>query len=585
MSSHEIHDRPLYPEPNGYLGATAMRLAMRLSGADLAKLVVVGLLRAVTTAASILIIRLVIDSVNTDGRLSAALQYAWIYIGLALGIALARGLEYTVAEKVGYRQVARLRMALHRHLLNLPVRNVQRSSQGAILLRFTGDLSTLRTWTSRGLARGIVSALTLVIVLGVVFFINWRIGLVVLGVLLLTAGVSIMWGYRVHRATRAVRWRRSLLASNVAEQIRSLGVVLAFGRSGGEHRRLGGQNDDLLGALNRAANARGGLRLITTAGGYLAVGAVMVAGIYQLRLGQVSVGGLVATMIAVRQLTGPVQTLGRSYEYWQAADVSRKKIADYMNRRVRLDAEFDLPPLRPRKGAVRFEGVYVDGALNGIDLAVEPRKVTAIMGPNGAGKSTLLSLVGRSLEPAHGAVFVDDQNLAETSVRSCARNIGTMSPDLPLMRGTIRRNLSYRYGKATDEQLQPAIMACRVDEIIESQEGGLSAWIVEGGTNLSEGHQQRLALARAVVGNPRILLLDEPTANMDPASKEVFRRFLWRYQGTVLFVTHDPAEAALADRVVTLSDGRVVADVDGDEFRLQLRSHNVPSGAGRSVQW
>ncbi len=555
---------------SGYDGPANMRRAMRLTPLDLAKLLSVGFMRAIATAAGVLVVRLVIDAVNTDGGLDRALDYAWIFLGLALVTAVARGLEYTVAEKVGYRQVARLRMVLHRHLLNLPVRKVQRSSQGAVLLRFTGDLSTLRTWTSRGLGRGVVSSITLVMVLAVVFYINWLIGLVVAGVLLLAGAGSILFGYRVHRATRAVRWRRSLLASNVAEQIRSLGVVLAYGRSGGEHNRLGRQNDDLLGALNRAADARGSVRLVAAAGGYVALGAVMVAGVHQLRYGRISVGGLVAIMTAVRLLTGPVQTLGRSYEYWQAAQVSRTKIGDFMGRAVRHDVAQDLPPLRPRKGAIALRDLSVDGALGPINLDIEPGKVLAIMGPNGAGKSTLLSVIARGVEPDGGAVYVDNQRLSETNLRSCARNIGLVSADLPLMRGTIRRNLTYRYGSATDEQLQRAIMACRIDEILETHDGGLSAWVVEGGTNLSEGHRQRLALARAVVGSPRILLLDEPTANMDPASKEVLRRFLWRYQGTVVFVTHDPSEAALADRVCYMADGQIIADMSGDEYRGRI---------------
>ncbi len=563
----------------GYDGPAALDAELPLPKSHLAALILIGLLRAVATAGGLLLIRAIVDHLTSERPPMTVMPVVWWFIAVSAAIAVAQGLEYTVSERIGYAQVARVRMVLHAHLLNLPVPKVQRSSQGAILLRFTGDLSTLRTWTSRGLARGIVGSMTLVFGMAVLVYVNWTIALAALGMLLLATSASIMWGYHVHRATRAVRWRRSLLASNVAEQIRSLAVVQSFGRAAGEHQRIGRQNVDLLAALGRAANARGMLRFLSAAGGYLATCSVLVVGVLLLSRGRITVGGLVAALLAVRQLRGPVQTLGRAHEYWQAARVSKRKLRDYMERSARPDVGLTLEPLRPRRGRIEFRDVSFDGVLEDINLTIEAGTITAITGPNGAGKSTLLSLLIRANEPDRGSIVVDDQVLADTSARSCVRNIGIMSPDLPLMSGTIRRNLVYRRRKATDEQLRSAIMACRIDEILDTLDGGLDGWVTEGGSNLPAGHRQRIALARAIVGNPRILLLDEPTSNLDAASKEVFRRFLWRYGGTVVLVTHDPQETAMADKVHMLEQGRIVGSMTGEEARqrnrVDARRHGV----------
>lgn len=538
---------------------------------DIAKLVVIGAVQAVAIVASVLILRRLVDQLNAGVPTADALRSGYLFAATGTVLAITRGVEYSVAEGVGYRLVAHLRMFLFGHLLDLPARVVQRASQGAVLLRFTGDLSTYRTWISRGLSRGIVSTFTLLGGLGVLVVIDPVIALAVVTMLLFGAAGSALWGYQVRRSTRAVRWRRSLLTSNVAEQIRSVAVVQVFGRKSGETNRLQEQNDDLLGSLYKAATARGVLRFLSSAAGTLAVGAVLIVGVLQLERQQVTIGGLVAAMTAARFLTGPVRTLGRSHEYWQAAQVSKRKLQDFLQRQTRTgEQSTDLERLRPRRGKIEFCGASVAGAVENINLIVEPGELMVIMGDNGAGKSTLLSLVARSNEPTSGTVMIDDQALADCTFESTARNVGMVSPDLPLMRGTLRRNLTYRYGNASDELLERVILGCRIDEILDSMDGGLSEWIIEGGANLATGHRQRIMLARATLGNPRILLLDEPTTNLDAATKEVFRRVISRYNGTTILVTHDPVEASLADHVVLMESGRIARYLTGEEYRSEL---------------
>jgi ABC-type multidrug transport system fused ATPase/permease subunit len=479
--------------------------------------------------------------------------------------------------------VSKIRVDLHRHLTGMSPRAVQRSSQGALLLRFTGDLSTLRTWLSRGLARGIVASITLMGGLGVLFFAHVLIGVAVLGILLVGASVSLVAGDRVRRATRAVRWRRSLLASHIAEQIHSLAVVQVFGRTAGERDRLATQNDDLVRALDRMAVTRGRLRLASSGAGSLSVCAVLMVGAYAIPRQLVTVGDVVAAMAAVRFLSGPIRVLGRVNEYWHAGQVSKRKLNDFFGRPARELADPGLERLRPRAGRIELRNVSVAGVLDDVSLTVEGGQMLAITGPNGAGKSTLLSLISRFVEPDGGEILIDDQVLAECTPQSTYRHLGIVSPDLPLMRGTVRRNLSYRYRAASDEELDRVVMSCRIDELVEELPGGLSAWLTEGGTNISVGQRQRILLGRAILGNPRLLLLDEPTTNLDPATMEIFRRVLARYRGTVMLVTHDPVEAALADHVCVMANGRIEEYMTADEYRS--RAHTIRRVEAGRVRW
>ncbi len=551
---------------------------------DIATLVFIGFVQAGAVVAYVLLIRSAINSLQTPAVQAGDLLPA---LGGLLVVsfvqAWARGAEFTIAEQAGYDAVGRLRVELHAHLMGMTPRRVHRSSQGALILRFTGDLSTLRTWLSRGLARGIVNAITVGGGVGIILYLSPLAGVAVIGVLLIGASASLAAGDRVRRSTRNVRWRRSLLASNIAEQLRALAVVQVFGRTSGEHSRLARQSDDLLGADKRMVTTRGWLRAISSGVGSLAVVAVVAVGAYAIPRRQASLADIVAAITAVRFLSGPIRILGRVNEYWQAGQVSKRKLTEFFNRPSRGQSdEPGLVALRPRAGRIQFRNVSVDGALDDVTLTVEGGEILAITGPNGAGKSTLLSLLARFVEPDAGEIDIDDQRLADCSYRSTYRNLGMVSPDLPLLRGTVRRNLSYRYRDATDEQIDWVVKSCRIDELLDDLPDGLETWLTEGGTNISVGQRQRVALGRAIFGSPRILLLDEPTSNLDQATMEVLRRVILRYRGTVLLVTHDAAELALADHVCVMANGRIQRHLTGEEFQAGAFANGFVE-AGRRI--
>jgi ATP-binding cassette, subfamily B, bacterial len=525
----------------------------------------------VTLGAFLLLTRALFDALAAgpvqDDRV---FRMIWMLVAVVLLNAVARGVEFTVSERMGYELVRGLRMRMYRHLQGMSPRQLQHRSRGGLLLRFTGDLSMLRTWVSRGLARGLVAAIVAVGVLSVLAYLNLRLAATVGGVLALGAAALRYLGPRLHRITRRVRRRRSLLTSNVDEQIHALAVVQVSGRSAGEYARLSRQNDSMTEALFTTATVRGWMLGTASATGWLAIAAVLLVGTLELVAGNTSVGVVAAAVIASRQLTGPVRRLALSYDYWERAQVSKGKLADFLASSTRDLDEPDLEDLHIHRAEIEFREVSVPGALYELSGTIPGGRIVAIVGPEGAGKSTLLQLVGGLLEPAAGQVLIDEQPIDERTLRSRLRRVGMVAPELPLMRGTLRRNLTYRRPFVTSEELERVINLCHLDELIAELPDGLDTWVTEGGRNLSAGQRQRVALARAMVGNPRILLLDEPTTNLDGHSKAVFRRVVARHLGTVLLITHDPDEARLADEVWRIEDGRLVEVLTSEQYQDRI---------------
>ncbi len=560
-------------EPGGELRALRPDEAVRIPRRSIAIIASIGTLEAALIVCTALLLRRAVDDMvrnQASGGPMTELVLGLIILALAGGF--LRMVEFSVAETVGYRYVESLRMVMYSHLQRISPRQMQHNSRGAILLRFVGDLTTIRVYISRGLARGIVASITLVGGLSVLAFIDLEMALVTGGLLMASAALSLAEGGNVRRLTRKARRQRANLITNLADQIQGMAVLQALGRINGEYNRLGQQNHRLTSALIRYARVRGVLRAISTATGSLAVVAVLVVGSYDVSSGDTTVGAVVAAMIIVRQMVRPMRELGLAHDYWQSAKVSREKVLSFLQRPYREADGIERPKLRVPRGHISLRDVHLKGSLHGITQDVEPRRIVAIMGPNGAGKSSLLAVVARLADPDQGAVLIDDQEIAACSLRSCSRHISLMSESLPLLRGTLRRNVLYRWREAPESELQRVTEICALDAVIDQLPDGMDGHVKEGGANLSGGHAARVAFARAIVGSPRVLLLDEPTNNLDRATKERFREIVVRYGGTVLIATHDPDEAALADVVWKMDDGRISQVIMGSDFRAALSS-------------
>jgi ATP-binding cassette, subfamily B, bacterial len=536
----------------------------------------IGIAQAIILCAMILLIWSIIDELILAVRFAQPLGHVYLNVALlgvvALMNASLRGVEFRLSESIGYEVVRRLRMEMYGHLQGMAPGQIRHRSRGGLILRFTGDLTMFRTWISRGLVRGSIAACVVTGVAIALLILSPLLALTLLTFLLAGSALSLTVGRRLRRVTLSVRRARSALTSNIDEQLHSLAVVQVFGRAGGEFARLSRHNDALTRKLIREATQRAWLRALSSATGLLAPVAVIAVGVFEISNGRASLGLIIASVYATRVLTTPVRNIGLAHDYWQRAQVSRRKIMDFFASRSRSLDGPGLQRMRVRRARVEFDDVCVDGLLHGVTAIAAPGDVIAITGATGSGKSTLLATIARLVEPDSGAVRINGRPITEFTLRSMYRNIGMVSPDLPLLRGTVRRNLTYRAPRATPAEIARIAQLCRLDDIVPEARGGLDFWITEGGSNLSVGQRQRIALGRALMGNPPLLLLDEPTASLDDASRAIVHRVIRRHHGTTFLVTHDRSEARLADKVWVMAAGQLVETMTGAEYRERTRS-------------
>ena len=467
--------------------------------------------------------------------------------------------EHVDAERLGQDFVHQVRKVMFRQLVALDIRQLQRRSRGAILLRFVGDLTALRQWISQGIARLLVSGLCLLLALVALAVIDPVMGGAVGGTVLAAGALSLLLGARLRRSTRRARRQRARLAGLISERLSRLMVIQAFGQSRRERRRIERRSERLREAMLERAAVTGWLRALTEGSSTLATACTLFVGALSVSGGRTTAGSVVAAMVVAGLLAPRLKTLGRVYEYWTAATVARQKLERFLAMPCRSDPA-DAPPLARGPGAIELREVGLEGAIQNVTVQARPGERVALVGPNGAGKSTLLALVAGLIRADSGSVLLDGQALEECRERSVRRAFALVGPDLPLLRGSLEMNLRYGNQRAGDRQRARVMALCGLDRLVEELPQGLQTRLTEGGENLSAGQRARLSLARALLHRPRVLLLDEADANLDPQACGILERVLETFPGTVLMVTHDLRRLRQADRVWYLAEGGRLAE-------------------------
>lgn len=496
-----------------------------------------------------------------------------------------RWLERVDAERLGQDYVHRVRVLLFDRMRRFAPRAMSRRTTGATMLRFVGDLSSIRRWVSLGLARIVVASVVTVIALG---FLAWLDGSLA-GVSMLLLVIGLFWnirlGPRLHRIIAEARRRRGRLAGNINEKIRSFAVIQAFDQGRRERRRFSRHSQQLREAMIDRARASGRMRVVTDGATAACMGLVLSLGAYEVFRGQTTSGNVVAAMTVVGFLSSAFRDLGRVNEYHQGARVSTDKVLSFMRTRPLRGRSSQLPPLELQAGSIELRDIILGDQLQGVSALAKGGSRVALVGDNGAGKSTLLHVVARLIDPDSGAVLIDGQDIAGCLLSSVRQAIGLISPDLPLMRGSVRYNLRYRCPEADTEELDRVKRLCGLDELLQVLPKGEEYRVQEGGRNLSLGQRHRLAMARALLGRPGILIVDEIDANLDADAAAVLDRVLDDFSGTVLMVTRNPARLARADQHWYLDKGCLVRIVDGGGVspQISLKDHagyRCPEDAG-----
>jgi ABC-type multidrug transport system fused ATPase/permease subunit len=539
------------------------------------KLVLVGILQAATAIGSSLLAKFLFDRLLEDSR---AIRPEWLApcAGALAALALIQGLlgfaERVVAEQMGQSYAQAVRLALFDKLASLNPRTLQQRSRGGVLLRFVGDLAAVRQWVSLGLARLTIIGMTALGCLGALALINQPLALVVSAALIIGTLLSASRGKAMREAAREARRRVAKLAGNLGEKIGALAVVQANGQLRRERNRVLDQSRAIQRLMIERAKVAGDIRALAETFAAFAYTGALTLGAWQVAEGKMTAGAIVAALTVVSFLVPRLRECGRVQEYWHGFVVARQKMAEFMNMPSVVVESPLAQELSVIEGRLEFRNVSVAGALHDLSVSAEAGSIVAVVGPNGSGKSTLLALAARLLDPDSGQVLLDGQDLARCTFASIRKAIGVAGSDFPLLRGTVERNLRYRWAQAPSSECERVDALCGIPEVLDSLPQGLKTRVGEGGAGLSAGQRQRIALARALLGNPSLLLLDEVDANLDASASVVMDRILATRNGTVLMVTHRREHIARADAVWLLDKGRLIEVVTPVEI---LRNQGV----------
>lgn len=557
------------------------------------RLILNGILQAVMIVCSMLLVRHAFDvllnpafddpevnlfdmsEVGTIGLFTVALLAS---TGFA---ALLRLLERVDAERLGQEYVHKVRMALYDQMGKCAPRTLSRRSSGGILLHFVGDLTALRRWVSMGLARIVVALTVTVLALGFMAYLDYSLAAGSLIILCLGLAGNLRLGPLMHRAISESRRLRGRLAGNINEKIQCFNVLLAFNQSTRERRKYIKQSKQLRDAMIARAWATGFMRIVSESSSAASMGLVLSLGALEVFKGKTSSGNVVAAMAVVGFLSNAFRDLGRVHEYRQSARVSEQKILEFLGIRTMRGRSSALPPLVVTKGKISFEGICLEDSLRDITATAAGGARIALIGSNGSGKSTLMQVAARLIDPSAGRVLIDDQDLVKCNLESVRSVIGIISPDFPLLRGSVRYNLLYRRPQATEGEIARVRQLCSLDAFLETLPGGENFRLQEAGQNLSLGQRHRLAVARAILGDPALLIVDEIDANLDPRAASVLDRVLEEFSGTVLMVTRSEHRLTTVDACWYLDGGKLVRIEDRHALppEEELLSSALPESA------
>ncbi|MGW8379456.1 ABC transporter ATP-binding protein [Streptomyces sp. ODS28] len=487
-------------------------------------------------------------------HLSAAVLIAATALTAVAAVAL-RAVFPPLAERLAQSYVHSVRMRLFDQVAGSVAWGTRRRTVGVTVLRFTGDSSALRMWVSRGMASLLTDGVFVVCTVTALAFFSPVGGAVTAGILLTGACCVYVLGGRLSGQLRETRRRNGRVASFVNERVTYTAVMQSLGRVGKERRELRRRSKDYSAAMVREEGFVGAVAAVAEGcriGTYLAVIGVALAD-------GSPAGTLAALLPLVGFLGGPLLALARCQVYWQRFQVARARISEVLGDPAQLRGPRRAPELVEGPGRLELDGLRVDGVLDGgpdgdgVHLTAEPGRRIAVTGPPGAGKSLLLALVARLQVPDAGAVLVDDQDLARCDPQSVRRAVRLVSPELPLLRGTVRKNL--RHGESAGRDMEKGAGAA--DDVLDTVlPHGLTTQVGEGGAGLSAASRYHVALARALRSGPRVLLLDElgPDQLAGPAD---IGGLLGEYAGTLLYVSRDPRLTARADAVWHIENGEI----------------------------
>lgn len=507
-----------------------------------------------------------IDRGIIPGDTDALLRIGGLYVATVVIGTVVSAARVSWTGRVGESLMEALRVRIFSHFQRLSLSFFTREKGGVLMTRMTSDIDSLTALFQEGLVNMFVQFLTLAIVTVVLFAVSPTLALILfLGVVPVMLVLTLWFRKASDVAFLAVRDRIADVMSDLQENLAGIRIVTATNRA----KRNVVAHDNVLGTYRDANDKTAVIGAVygpaTELLGYLAQALLLGMGGWLVSQGRLTVGELAAFFLYLTMFFAPIQQLVQLYNTYQQGRAAVRKLSDLFGTMPDVVEAEDARPLPQIQGEIELDGVTFgyDPAvpvLRDLDLRIAAGETVAFVGETGAGKSTIAKLVNRYYDPVQGSVRIDGHDLRDVTLESVRSQIGVVPQEAFLFAGSIRDNLTFAAPDATDEQLWEAVDATGLRDIVERQPEGLDQIIHERGSSLSSGERQLLALARAFLSQPRVLVLDEATSNLDLQSETRIERALDAVlEGrTAIIIAHRLATAMRADRIAVIHDGELV---------------------------
>jgi len=509
--------------------------------------------------------RYLVDSVFVTYSRTDLNRITMILLGLFIFQAFIGYGQNYLLQFLGQRVVADLRLAIQQHLLYLPMRFFKESRVGEIVSRVTNDVTTLQvvlTETPIALLRQVITIIGGIVLMAIM---QWKLTLLIFAIIPPLLFLAMFFGRKVEHLSTKVQDRLAKAISTLEESISGIRIVKSFTQESYEEKRFKDRIEKTFDTTMDRTRMRAAFIPLVSFLGFIAItGLVWIGGQFVLS-GSLTPGELVAFLFYMAMVAAPLGEFAGVYTQIREAIGAAKRVFEIMespSEPLQTAEAITMPPI---VGRVVFHEVgfeYEPGSLvlSDIDLIVNPSEVIALVGPSGVGKTTMVNLIPRFFDPTQGFIEIDGYKLSEVTLQSLRSQIGLVPQETFLFDGTVGENIAYGNLKASEEAIIAASRAAYAHEFIEALTDGYETEVGERGIKLSVGQRQRIAIARALLKDPRILILDEATSSLDSESEQMVQKALHvlMENRTTFVIAHRLSTIRNANRILVLEEGQIV---------------------------